>query len=51
MAKEWKGILEQDPDLKEYCYNKICNIYIMKYKGDSEGIDPDEVTVDDELPE
>jgi len=51
MAKEWKGLLEQDPDLKKYCYDKICNIYVMKYKGDSTGIDPDEVTVDDELPE
>jgi len=51
MAKEWRGLLEQDPDLKKYCYDKICNIYVMKYKGDSTGIDPDEVTVDDELPE
>jgi recombination protein RecA len=46
MSKEWKGMLENDPELKEYCYNKICDIYVMKYR-DQDQIDPDEISVDE----
>lgn len=46
MAKEWRDLLSTNADLKEYCYKKICDIFIMKYKGD-EAFDPDEVSVDD----
>ena len=46
MARDWKGMLNADPNLKEYCYKKICDIFIMKYK-DSEPIDPDQISVDD----
>ena len=51
MARDWKAMLAADPNLREYCYNKICDIFIMKYK-DSEPIDLDQISVDDdELPE
>ena len=45
-SKEWRGLLEADPELKEYCYNKICDIYVMKYR-DQNLIDPDEISVDE----
>jgi recombination protein RecA len=45
-SKEWRGMLDADPELKQYCYNKVCNIYVMKYK-DQNGIDPDDVSIDD----
>jgi recombination protein RecA len=47
MARDWKGMLTADPNLKEYCYKKICDIFIMKYK-DSEPIDPDQISIDDD---
>jgi recombination protein RecA len=47
MARDWKGMLAADPSLKDYCYRKICDIFIMKYK-DSEPIDPDQISVDDD---
>ena len=46
MSKDWKGLLSQDPLLKDYCYRKICDIFIMKYKAQDQ-IDPDEVSIDD----
>jgi len=45
-SKEWRGMLEADPELKEYCYNKICDIYVMKYR-DQNLIDPDDISVDE----
>ena len=45
-SKEWKSMLEQDEDLKSYCYKKICDIYVMKYR-DQNLIDPDEISVDE----
>ena len=50
MAKEWKQLLIDDPHLKDYCYKKICDTYIMKYRS-QDLIDPEEIAVDDELPE
>ena len=47
MAKEWKELLATNPDLYDYSYKKICDIFIMKYKGDND-IDPDSITVDDD---
>ena len=46
-AKEWKGIMTSDNHTREYCYKKICETVIMKYR-DQDQIDPDDVTVDDE---
>lgn len=45
-SKEWKGLLEADLDFKEYCYKKICDIFVMKYR-DQNLIDPDEISVDE----
>jgi recombination protein RecA len=46
MSKDWRDLLNKDEDLKNYCYKKICDIFIMKYKSDDH-FDPDEVSVDD----
>lgn len=45
-SKEWKGLLEADPNFKQYCYKKICDIFVMKYR-DQNLIDPDEISVDE----
>jgi recombination protein RecA len=50
MSKDWRNMLNQDEQLRQLCYKKICEIFIMKYKS-QDMIDPDSVTVDDELPE
>ena len=47
MAKEWKELLANNSDLYDYAYKKICDIFIMKYRGDN-NIDPDSITVDDD---
>jgi recombination protein RecA len=46
MSKDWRGMLEADEDLKEYCYKKICDIYVMKYRA-QDHINPDEISVDE----
>jgi len=46
MSKQWRGMLEQSVELKQYCYKKICDIYVMRYK-DQNHIDPDQVSVDE----
>ena len=46
MSKEWKGILDSNEELKSYCYKKICDIYVMKYRAQNL-IDPDEISVDE----
>ena len=46
MSKEWKQMLEDDAELKDYCYRKICDIFVMKYKGEAL-INPDDISVDD----
>jgi recombination protein RecA len=50
MAKEWKQLLIDDPHLKDFCYKKICDTYIMKYRS-QDLVDPEDIAVDDELPE
>jgi recombination protein RecA len=45
-AKEWRGMLEADEDLKQYCYKKICDIFVMKYR-EQDHINPDEISVDE----
>lgn len=47
-AKDWRNIVNNDDDLREFCYNKICEVVIMKYR--AEDIDPEAVLTDDELP-
>jgi len=46
MSKDWKGMLANDEDLKNYCYRRICDIFVMKYR-EQDQIDPDEISVDD----
>jgi len=46
MSKQWRGMLETNDELKQYCYKKICDIYIMKYR-DQSNVDPDDVSVDE----
>lgn len=46
MSKDWKNMLSSDESLKEYCYKKICDIFVMKYRKQDE-INPDEISVDD----
>lgn len=48
MSKDWKTMLTEDDSLKQYCYNKICDIFIMKYR-QQDHIDPDQISVDDDL--
>ena len=46
LAKEWKDMLTTNEELKSYCYKKICDIFIMKYR-QQDMINPDEVSVDE----
>lgn len=46
MSKDWKGMLANDEDLKDYCYRRICDIFVMKYR-EQDQIDPDDISVDD----
>lgn len=46
MSKDWKGMLANDEHLKDYCYRRICDIFVMKYR-EQDQIDPDDISVDD----
>ena len=46
MSKDWKGMLANDEQLKDYCYRRICDIFVMKYR-EQDQIDPDDISVDD----
>jgi recombination protein RecA len=46
MSKDWKGMLANDEYLKDYCYRRICDIFVMKYR-EQDQIDPDDISVDD----
>jgi recombination protein RecA len=46
MSKDWKGMLANDEELKSYCYKRICDIFVMKYR-EQDQLDPDDVSVDD----
>jgi recombination protein RecA len=47
MARDWKKLLAENEPLKKQCYEKICDVFIMKYKGSVE-INPDDVTVSED---
>lgn len=49
-SKDWKNLLSNNEDLKNYCYSKICDAFIMKYKA-TDMVNPDDLIIDDELPE
>jgi recombination protein RecA len=44
-AKDWRSLIRENAELREYCLKQIYDIYIMKYRTDGE-IDPDSVTLD-----
>lgn len=47
MSKDWRNLLETKGGLRDYCYKKLCDIYIMKYH-EQDLINPDEVSMDGE---
>ena len=38
-SKDFENLLLENPDLKEYCYNQICEACILKYDSSELGID------------
>lgn len=49
-GKDWRSMINNDQNLKEHCYKKICEVVIMRYKAD-ESIDPDQLILDNEVDE
>lgn len=47
-AKDWRAMVSEDDDLREFCYNKICEVVIMKYR--AEDINPDDILTEEDLP-
>jgi recombination protein RecA len=47
VSKDWSKMLEDNKELKDYCYKKICEIFVMKYKAETD-VDPDLVSIDDD---
>ena len=39
LSKDWQKLLEENPDIKDEVYNKICNALVMEYKTEDIGID------------
>jgi len=48
LAKNFPSLLEMNPNLKEYIYDKICEKYIMKYKINKD-FSIDDVTITDDF--
>ena len=44
LSKDFKELMDNNPELKEQIYNTICNAYIMEYKTDKLGIDDVEIS-------
>lgn len=49
-AKDWRSMINTDESLRDYCYRKICDVVIMKYKAE-DIIDPDQLILDNEIDE
>lgn len=47
-AKDWRSLIRENAELRDYCLKQIYDIYIMKYRTDGE-IDPDSVTLDENI--
>ena len=41
-SKDWVGLLEDNPELKDYCYGVLCDSLILNYK---DGVPADEVEI------
>jgi recombination protein RecA len=52
-AKEFAKLLEDNVELREQLYAKICEVSVVKYKkkGELDELDPDELTEDSEITE
>jgi recombination protein RecA len=50
LSKDWQKLLDENPDIKEEVYQKICNALVMEYKTDTIGIDDIEIS-DEPIPE
>ena len=50
LSKDFKDLMDNNPELKEQIYNTICNAVIMEYKTDKLGIDDVEIS-DEPIPE
>lgn len=46
MSKDWRSMLDE-PRFREFCYGKLCDIFIMKYRS-QDLVDPSTITVDEE---
>ena len=47
-AKDWRSLIRENAELRDYCLKQIYDIYIMKYRTDGE-IDLDSVTLDENI--
>jgi recombination protein RecA len=45
-SKEWKSIIEADPEFKEFIYKKLCSKLVMNYKTKDIGIDDISIDTD-----
>ena len=50
LSKDWKELLENNEDLKNQIYKKMCDVSIMKYKTDKLGVDDIDLS-DEPVPE
>ena len=50
LSKDFKDLMDNNPELKEQIYNTICSAVIMEYKTDKLGIDDVEIS-DEPIPE
>ena len=46
LSKDWNALLEDNQELREEVYNKICDATIMEYKTDNLGIDDIELSTE-----
>jgi len=46
-SKDFESLLDENPEIRDYCYNEICNACILKY--DSKELGIDDVTETDEV--
>lgn len=45
-SKEWRALLER-ADVHEFCYKKLCDIYVMKYRS-QDLVDKDSIVIEEE---
>ena len=50
LSKDWQKLLDENPEIKDEVYHKICNSLIMEYKTEDIGIDDIQIS-DEPIPE